>query len=399
MIADRYQDYMYMLTSRAIAEIGPRGSCSEEERKLGQLLLEEFRTVCDEVRTECFTCSPQAFLGLFPFLVLAYIGSVVLYFFFPPASLALSLLGFTALFLEVVRYKEFADALFPKKEGENVVGIILPRGEVKKRVIVSAHLDSAYEFKIWYWFKGLSIPFMAMGFFAIFYLIAIGLSRTIADPLARSTAGIWPILGRISAALSLVMIPFAFFHTHDLVPGAMDDMAGVSVVAGLGKYLGEAKERGGFFPEQTEVVLVGMSSEEAGLRGAKRYVTQHLQEMKAVPTYGIFLDGIYDERFLAVNRLELWPGARHDSHLAELAVETAKKNGFPLKVEIIPVGATDAAAFSRAGIPSISMDCQDTSRLVPHYHTRYDTTENVRPESLVVSLQMVIDIIRLIDEE
>ena len=63
-----------------------------------------------------------------------------------------------------------------------------------------------------------------------------------------------------------------------------------------------------------------------------------------------------------------------------------------------PLGATDAAAFTLAGIPSTCILCQDTSKLVPHYHTRLDTAEKVRPESLSVTLQLVIDMIQRIDE-
>ncbi len=61
------------------------------------------------------------------------------------------------------------------------------------------------------------------------------------------------------------------------------------------------------------------------------------------------------------------------------------------------MGASDATEFSRAGISAVHICCQDTSRLVPNYHTRLDIVENVRPESLAVSLQMSIDMLEYID--
>jgi len=388
---------MYNLIDRVMKEIGPREACSEEERSLGRLFAAEIEPACDRIDVETFTCSPKAFLGFFPFLVLGYIAGVVLFFFIPPLSLILAALGIAVLFYEVVRYKEFIDFLYPKREGKNVAGIARPSGEINRRVIVSAHFDSAYEFKVWYWFKGFSVPIMALAFAAPVLLLIFSLLRTVFDARAESGAAAWLILGIILIALCPVILPFIFFHTRDLVPGAMDDMAGVSVLAGLARYLQDARESGGFYPENTEVVLLGMSSEEAGLRGAKRYAARHRKEMLSLPTYCIFLDGIYDERFLAIIKREIWPGAKHDPYLVGLAEEVAGRNGFKHKIGVLPLGSTDASAFSLEGIPAVSMMCVDNSRLPPNYHTRHDTIEYIRPESLAICLQMVLDMIKSID--
>jgi len=80
-----------------------------------------------------------------------------------------------------------------------------------------------------------------------------------------------------------------------------------------------------------------------------------------------------------------------------MAREIAVSRKWPVKSRIAPVGASDASAFSLAGIPSVCLMCMDISRLVPHYHTRFDTIENVRPESLAVSLQLVLDMLEKID--
>lgn len=44
-----------------------------------------------------------------------------------------------------------------------------------------------------------------------------------------------------------------------------------------------------------------------------------------------------------------------------------------------------------------ALACQDATRLVPNYHTRLDTIEHVRPQSLSVMLQLVLDMIEEID--
>ncbi len=395
--AERYAEYMHKLVDRVMREIGPRESCSEEEKRLGRLFAEEVGEACSEVRVEEFTCSPKAFLGFFPFLVTGYLAALVLYYVLPPISLIITSVCVGILFFEVVRYREFIDFLFPRRKGENVIGVIPPEGECRKRLIISAHLDSAYEFKVWYWLKGLAVPAMVLAFTGPLVLLAASLARTVAGSTGMPDSTAFRVLGYICIAFVPVVLPFAVFHTRDVVPGAMDDMAGVSVLCGLARYLKEARERGGFRPRQTEVLLVAMSAEEAGLRGAKRYAARHRREFMSIPTYAVFLDGIYDEKYLTAFKRELWCGATMDPYLVDLAREAARDNGYPMKVTVMLVGATDGSAFARAGIPSISICCQDTSRLVPHYHTRLDTIENVRPESLATTLQLVIDMLRKID--
>lgn len=397
MATQGYTGYMYGLVDRVMKEIGPRESCGEAEKRLGGLFAKEVEPACERVEVEEFTCAPKAFLGFFPYLVLLYLAGVVMYYALPPVALILSAIGVGVLFFEVIRYRELIDPLFLKRTGENVAGIVKPRGETRKRVIVSAHLDSAYEFKVWYWLKGLSVPAMALAFLAPLLLLGASLARTIADSRGVPDNAANAALGIACIALSPLVAVFAFFHTGDVVPGAMDDMAGIAVLAGLGKHFAEARKGGGFYPENTEVVLLALSSEEAGLRGAKRYAARHKKEFMRIPTYAIFLDGIYDEGFLTVFRKELWCGAKMDPYLVGLAVEAADACGFSIKNTVMPVGATDGSAFSREGIASVSICCQDTSRLVPNYHTRHDTIEHVRPESLEVSLRLVLEMLRSID--
>ncbi|RJP27173.1 MAG: M28 family peptidase [Actinobacteria bacterium] len=395
--ADRYRDYMYELVDRAVSDIGPRESCSEEEKRLGSLFAQEIKPVCERVEVEEFTCSPKAFLGFFPYLVLLYLAGVVLYYFYPPVSVILSAIGIAVLFYEVVRYREFIDPFFPKRKGENVAGFVKPSGETRKRVIVSAHLDSAYEFKVWYWLKGLSVPAMILAFSAPVLLLGASLARTIADSSGVPENAVYTALGIALIALSPIVGMFFFFHTRDVVPGAMDDMAGIAVLAGLGRYLQDSRGGGGFYPENTEVVLLALSSEEAGLRGAKRYAARHKKEYLQIPTHAIFLDNITDERYLTVFKREVWCGAKMDPYLIELSREAAAANGKDITTTIMAVGATDASAFVREDIPSVSICCYNAARLMPNYHTRHDTIENVRPASLAVALQLVIEMIGRID--
>jgi aminopeptidase-like protein len=70
-----------------------------------------------------------------------------------------------------------------------------------------------------------------------------------------------------------------------------------------------------------------------------------------------------------------------------------------MRQHMIPLGATDASAFAQVGVPTVCLLCQDIARLVPNYHTRLDTIDYVRPESLRVMLQVVLDMIEHVDTD
>ncbi|MCK5799843.1 MAG: M20/M25/M40 family metallo-hydrolase, partial [Deltaproteobacteria bacterium] len=176
------------------------------------------------------------------------------------------------------------------------------------------------------------------------------------------------------------------------VPGAMDDLAGVGILMGLGNVLAQDNPLA-----TTEVVILATGAEEAGLRGADQWARAHREEIAKVPTNALVIDGVYDEKHLRVVRRELFTLVRHDPGLVELATRVAQDRGRKMQVSVVPIGASDATVFSRAGIKSTLLMCQDISRLVPNYHTRNDVLEHVQPRSLTVVLQVVKDMLVALD--
>jgi len=82
-----------------------------------------------------------------------------------------------------------------------------------------------------------------------------------------------------------------------------------------------------------------------------------------------------------------------------MAQEVAASHNWPMAVgrQMVP-GGSDAAPFSLSGISATWLSAYDHSRFGPNFHTRYDTCEHVRPESLSVMLQLVIEMIQRIDK-
>jgi hypothetical protein len=378
---------------REIAEalaLGPRASCSEGERALGRWVEGKLAPFCDEVRAESFSCQPWAFLGFIPFVSALTLGALAALPWWPWWSIGLAGVSVVVTVAELLLYVELVDRLFPSATGVNVVGVVRPRGEVRRRVILSAHQDAAWEFNLWYWFKSLGVPINLLGLGAApLFALAIG-ALAVAGVVDGPTLG---GLGWVGGALAPFAALHVLFHSFRVVPGAMDDLAGVVTITAVGRTLAAEGLA------HTELVVLACAAEECGLRGAKRFAARHAAELSAVPTVDINVDGVYDERQLTVVTRELTTGVRHDPALVALAKAVAADQGQPMKQGIIPFGATDASAFGHAGVPTVALLCQDIARLPPNYHTRLDTLDRVRPQSLAVMAGVVAEMVRRLDAE
>ncbi len=392
MASNKSASAMREFMERVLREIGPRPPCSPQERRLGSLLRKEWGVFCDQVDTHSFRCHPTAWQACLPWLVLSYLLCLAAYWLFPPVALVLVFAAVLVGVLQVIRLRELLDFLFPSAEGQNIVGVIRPAGAIQRRVILSAHQDSAWECNLWLFFRKSAVPLMALAALAFLWMLFGSLAATLAWVLEADDHIAYTIVGWVGMALYPVVGLFVFFTSWTPVPGAMDDLAGVAVISEAGRSL--ARER----LQSTEVLLVAMSAEEAGLRGSRRFVARHRSRLERIPTSCINLDGIADPAHLAVLEREYCVGARHDPAMVELAEEAGRSEGLnPLRKRLF-LGGSDAASFSQSVFPATTLICQDTSRLVPNYHTRHDTLEHVQDAALDATLRLALAMLARIDQ-
>ena len=290
-IGDGYEDYMFGFIEDICEKIGPREPGSSEELKAADAIEEEFKKYCDTTTKESFECHPTAFLGFIKYsALLTLIGLIAYWSSFVPSvtrapflsefNLTLFCLILTSIatlmfWKEFLNYDEFVDPLFPKKSSKNVIGVINPSGEVKRTVIFSGHHDSAYEFNVWYVFKSAGAIITLLAIFVLLAVFVVALLRTINY--------LYPFTGKetffdagIAFVILLPLVAANFkFHSYRPVLGAFDNLSGVAIVSGIGKYLRDNKNNPEIFPRNTRVLLISFGCEEAGLRGSRRYVEAH----------------------------------------------------------------------------------------------------------------------------
>ncbi len=195
-------DYMYDLIDRVIRDVGPRAPCSPEEKKAAELMKSELEKYCDEVVMEEFHSYPKAFLGWIRIDVSLLIACFAVFLLAPVNPVLFSLLplgmsgfAFIILYKQFLRYEEWTPKFLPykKRVSQNVVGTFKPSGEVKRRVVFSGHIDSAFRFNLiqytkagyaYFFFGGVLLLFTCILVFLVQAVLSIaGISFT--DPVSQ----------------------------------------------------------------------------------------------------------------------------------------------------------------------------------------------------------------------
>lgn len=396
-------EYAVKGITKICKKIGPRKPGSPEEHRAQQWMEKDMKNYCGKTKIEEFTLHRQGFMGFIPFTVACGVASVfVNWFASPVAALVLCVLAFIPLVFEFLMYKQFDDFLFPKQTSHNMIATRSPKGEVKKRIVMVAHSDSQFEWKLNYLIGGLQaklfveipavVGLIVQTVFAVICLI-VGKGGAAMD--IEKAKVFFIILFVVSCIFIPFEIAFLFFQSwNKSVPGASDNLSGCYTGMATVKALDEA----GIEFENTEVVMICSGSEEAGLRGAKAYAKEHEQELKEIPTAVIALDTFRDLEDMAIYDRDLSGTLQHDWGVKHLLKNAASNCGFDLKFESVYIGGSDAAAFTQRKIPASCLAAMnpDPPR---YYHTRLDTPELLRPECISAGIEIMCEAICMYDKE
>ncbi|HUX98828.1 MAG TPA: M20/M25/M40 family metallo-hydrolase [Candidatus Deferrimicrobium sp.] len=201
--SDENSDYMYNLIAKVVKEAGPRLPCSEGEKKAAELLKKELENCCESVEIETFNHYPELGVSRWPprCVILVIISSLVFLLYpiqaiaFSALALGISIFGLLNVSFQYLGAEQWSPKIYPykPKESRNVVGVVKPSGEVKKRVVFSGHIDSAHRFNL--------MQFTHEGY--IYFLIG-GIVSFFNFPIMQARQLIVSIVGASEAALALV---------------------------------------------------------------------------------------------------------------------------------------------------------------------------------------------------
>ncbi|GAH42442.1 unnamed protein product, partial [marine sediment metagenome] len=406
----------YEIIQSIIDECGPRMPCSSQEALGAEIIKKELELVCDDVDLEPFSCNPNAFLGFIKVDIVLVLLSFISFFLIPLnlfnywgyvmsfLSFGFNVIAFLILWNEFFNYREFIDPLFKSRNSQNVIGKIYPKEEVKKILIFSGHHDSALQFNLLTYLK-IGYPvviFLGLGIMFLWLLVSIVVILLILINLFFYELFflfvlILFLIGTPAFIGLFLFVPFG--EKANKVPGAVDNLSAVAIVLALGKILKKNKE---IVPNNTEIRLISFGCEEAGLRGAFRYVEKHFDELKRFEAECINMDAIHSKDNITIIDFEPSTRTKHSEIVVEKIINAAKSSQIKIKASAIGgsstfekiigqiTGGTDATAFSKAGIKAANISAMDLKQMLGFYHQPTDTLDKIEKESLERVLQICI---------
>ncbi len=413
IITNHDAQYAFDIVKTICAEVGPGLPGSSQERERAAILKRELESHlgAENVLVEEFTLAPGAFLGslpigavfmLFAALLNSSMGRLagVLPWLTAIAALAFSILSIVLVILEYVRYSEFVDPLFKKKQSVNVIGTLRrPETEsVKRLLILSGHHDSAWE-NTWIGSLGygfyVTVPTILIGLITMLAMSIVQLAGMIIDSadIVRIGTLHW---GMLVYPIGPAVIFAMFFNrgrkNGGTVPGAADNLSASALAVAMCRFL---VGNPSYIPADTEIRFISFGSEEAGLRGSRRYVERHLDELKRLDVRLLNVEMVaHPEIAILTSDVN---GVKNSPEMVVSVVAAADRAGVPYKVKPYPTGGggSDAGSFSQAGLKAATLlPFNVPQQIVAFLHQKGDGPEVLTIEPLSNVLKLAFEWIR-----
>jgi hypothetical protein len=377
-------------------KIGGRGSCTIQERKAGDYVADQLRSLgLGNVRSENFQGLPSSYWAYALAIAVSLTGSLLVLFLGGRDFLILAAIANTLGVWGMLAESEFAPSwvrwLLSRQSSLNVSGWVAPKGGVQQRVILCAHLDTHrtpvfYSSRRWHSLFGVlvGLTFVSMVAGALLYTTAVLMGWS---GLRWASLALIPIQGfSLAMCLQADFTPFT--------PGANDNASGVAVLLTLAKHL----ERNPL--ESTEVHLVFTGCEEVGASGMAAYLDRYAKQLGQEAVY-IVLDevGLGTLKYLIADGLLI----KHKTHPRALQIARGAAQTLP-EVKILEgpgIAYTDALQATKRGLVSLTVCTvpEPKSGVESHWHRMSDTLEHVSIEDLEKTLKFVRALLKQVDSQ
>jgi len=413
VITNNDAHYALDIVKAICTEVGPGVPGSSQERERAAMIKKELESHlgAGNVVVEEFTVAPGAFVGAYPISALLMLVAALLNisaghfvgvspWLTATAALVFSIISPLLYILEFILGLELVDPLLKKKQSVNVVGTLRKPGtrNVKRLLILSGHHDSAPE-NTWlrllgYGFFVLTATFL-IGFIAMLAMSIIQLTGTITGNASTVRAGTlgWAMLA-YPIAPSVI---FAMFFTRGrknggVVPGAADNLSASALAVAMCRFL---VKNPSYIPDDTEIRFVSFGSEEAGFRGARRYVARHLDELKCLDARLLNVETVAHPE-IAILTSDVNGIVKNSPEMVKSVVAAAARAGIPYKVMSATLGVgNDSGPFSRAGLKATTLLAfKVPQQMVAFYHQKWDGPDILTIEPLLNVLKLALEWVR-----
>jgi hypothetical protein len=375
--------------------IGGRGSCTPGERQAAEYAAEQMRAIgVQNVRMEAFQGAPSTYRPYALAFSAGLLGTVMAWLLQDKLGLflaaILNALGAWGMLAETDFSNNWTRWLLAKASSQNAVGVIAPRGEVKHRAVLCAHLDTHrtpvfYSSSTWQTLFSLLVggALLSMLASALLYALGAGLNLTWVR---------W--IGLVVAAVqvfALVMCLHADFTPYS--PGANDNASGVGVCLELARHL-VAKPL-----ENTQVWLAFTGCEETAAYGMSAFLDANAVALGPESIY-IIIDqvGKGSLEYLTADGLII----KRRTHTRALALARECARGLPdvETAEQVGIAYTDAAVATKRGLIALTLVAVPPpgSGESTHWHQISDTFDEIEARTLSDAQQFTWEALQKIDQ-
>jgi hypothetical protein len=412
IVTNNDAQYAFDIVKTICTEVGPGTPGSSQERERAAMIKKELESHlgAENVVVEEFTLAPGALLGsqfistlfmLIAALLNISMGRItgVSPWVTAIAAFTFSISSVLLFIFEFVIGFELVDPFFKKKGSVNVVGTLrkAETQNVKRLLILSGHHDSALEFT-WLRFTGYGFFILTatwmIGLITVLVMSVIQLAGVItgnADLVRIGTMG-WVLM----AYPIVPSIIYALFYARGrknggTVPGAADNLSACALAVAMCRFL---VKNPSYIPADTEIRFVSFGSEEAGLRGSRRYVERHLDELKRLDARLLNFETVAHPE-IAILASDVNGTVKNSPEMVKSVVAAAERARVPYKVKPATLGTgSDAGPFSRAGLKATTLVGFNVQQMVEFYHQEWDGPEILTTEPLLNVLKLTSEWIR-----
>jgi len=412
-ITDNDAQYAFDIVKTICTEVGPGLPGSPQERERAAVFKKELEMHlgAGNVAVEEFTLAPWASLGALQmaafFMLIAALLNMSMGRFtgVSPwltaiAALAFSILSPLLFLVEDFFGFELVDPFFEKKQSVNVVGALREPGtkDLKRLLILSGHHDSAAE-NTW-------LRFLGYGFLILSATLFIGFITMLAMSIIQLTGVITGNAGTVRigtlgwAMLAYPIVPsiiYAVFIARGrkdggTVPGAADNLSASALAVAMCRFLAKNPS---YIPADTEIRFISFGSEEAGLRGSRRYVQRHLDELKRLDVRLLNFETVAHPE-IGILTSDVNGTVKNSPEMVKSASAAAERAGVPYKVRAAHLGvASDAGPFSQAGLKATTLlPFKVPQQQVAFYHQKWDGPEILTIDPLLNVLKLTLEWVR-----
>ena len=311
----------------------------------------------------------------------------------PLVGFIISLLGAIVFGLELLQVS-IISRLFATRRGSNVLGIIPARvndeiGQPARRVILTAHIDTARSGLLWHTSLIKVLRSFAITIVCCVILIPILLLAGNFGPFSS----IWQIawLPMIILLLAAILLTESELRGEALT-GANDNASGVAALLALASTLKHEHL------DNVETWILFTTGEEAGQAGMHGFLLEN--SFLPEETYFVNLDQVGSGKIRYTQREGLLRTRSSSAHLVKYAGDiTLRHPEWGLESADYRLLPTDHYAALVEGYEAISIIGLGDNGVPPHWHQTTDTPDTVDTDVVQIATDFAYELIRKIDTE